>query len=317
MKSPARRAGYSLVELLVTAAIMAVLLALALGGIQKVRATLGRIWCQNNLRQIAIAVHTYEGTNGTFPQGTASATLSGDEKAAEHYPGMSWMGAILQDVGEDVVWQRAQSAFDKDQYIYDAPPHPGDYILKRYCCPGDHRTLQVQYVGGFTVALTSYLGVNGTNVKARDGIFFSRSKVTSTELLAGAGLSNTLMVGERPPSSDLYYGWWYHGAGQYDYSADPRDLNSGSLDVVLGAAEINLHTPSKTAGASCGDGPFRYGPGKLDRIEDQFHFWSLHGGGSNFAFADGSVHFIPYSAAALLPKLATRGPRTELVPINF
>jgi prepilin-type processing-associated H-X9-DG protein len=49
---------------------------------------------------------------------------------------------------------------------------------------------------------------------------------------------------------------------------------------------------------------------------DVNHFWSLHIGGANFAFADGSVHFILYSAAAMLPALATRN-GDEPVAIEF
>jgi hypothetical protein len=253
---------------------------------------------------MALAVHQYEHDNGSFPQGSVSSTMPASQK--ETYPGLSWMGSILPYMGENNVWKQAETAYTKDRYPFDSPPHPGDHIMRPYSCPGDRRVLQVQYVGGFTVALTSYLGVNGTDLRKRDGMFFSRSQVTSSQVSNGDGLSNTIMIGERPPSADLYFGWWYAGAGQWDFSVDPRDLNSGSLDVVLGAAEINIHSPSHTAGVDCPSGPYKYGPGKLDDNCDQFHFWSLHTRGGNFAFGDCSVHFIPYTAAPILPALATR-----------
>jgi prepilin-type processing-associated H-X9-DG protein len=58
------------------------------------------------------------------------------------------------------------------------------------------------------------------------------------------------------------------------------------------------------------------GPGTLANGCDVNHFWSLHIGGANFAFADGAVHFIPYSAAAMVPALATRN-GNEPVSIDF
>jgi prepilin-type processing-associated H-X9-DG protein len=53
-------------------------------------------------------------------------------------------------------------------------------------------------------------------------------------------------------------------------------------------------------------GPFRYGPGSVDNPCDRYHFWSLHPGGANFLFADGSARFLPYSAAPIMVALATR-----------
>ncbi len=304
MNRSLRRPAFTLIELLVVIAILGVLAAMLMGGVQKVRNAAARTYCQNNLRQIALALHSYEEAVGTFPQGNASITLPKSEY--EPYPGLSWMGAILPQLGENNVWQQAEVAFTKDKYPHNAPPHPGDKIMRIYSCPADRRVLQVQYVDGFTVALTSYLGVSGTDLNKHDGMLYSRSRVTAIEVSNADGLGNTLMVGERPPSADLYYGWWYAGAGQWDTQGDPRDYNSGSCDVVMGTVEINLASRPGVGAANCPRGPYRYKPGQLNDDCDQFHFWSLHDGGANFAFGDCSVRFIPYRAAPLMPALGTR-----------
>src|SRR5262249_51159207 len=108
------------------------------------------------------------------------------------------------------------------------------------------------------------------------------------------GISNTLLAGERPPSADHNLGWWYAGWGQN------RD---GSAESVLGVNEMNTY--SWTQGR-CPPGPYEFQPGAVNNMCDAFHFWSLHSGGANFVLCDGSVHFLTYSAAPVMPALATR-----------
>jgi prepilin-type N-terminal cleavage/methylation domain-containing protein/prepilin-type processing-associated H-X9-DG protein len=107
------------------------------------------------------------------------------------------------------------------------------------------------------------------------------------------GTSNTLMVGERPPSADMVFGWWFAGSG-WDAA--------GTGDVVLGVVDF-----ADTADyPQCPTTRLKFGPGNVNNVCDNFHFWSFHSGGSNFVMGDGSVRFITYGAADLMPALSTR-----------
>jgi prepilin-type N-terminal cleavage/methylation domain-containing protein/prepilin-type processing-associated H-X9-DG protein len=321
--NPPRRCGFTLLELLVVLAIIGVLVALLLPAVQQVRSAAARIQCANNLRQIGLGLHHYHDNYGSFPPARDNCWGSNAPPAGpvQKYWRISWMGRILPYIEQGNLWASTEAAANDSTVPAPWPryePYDGwpsnyrynaiDTVVPLYACPADGRTSQVQLVtGGFNVppfpmALTSYLGVSGTNHRLKDGLFYPVQNLTG-QCPPGVpiaditdGTSQTLMVGERPPPQNMNSGWWFCGDGV---------TGDGETDVVLGVREM-LDDPAAVSPAQCPSGPYHFTPGRIDNICDMLHFWSLHSGGANFLFADGSVHFVSYSTDGILPGLATR-----------
>ena len=174
------------------------------------------------------------------------------------------------------------------------------FTVKWGRCPADGRSDLISPQGPTAqAALISYMGVSGrdqfreaiaytgtpqnpaTNRKlaGQDGMLYVNSGVRMTGITDGT--SNTLIVGERPPSNTLEYGWMWAGSGDYPYF--------GATDVVLGVRE-RASAPSAA--------PDFFRPGTLNDPQDihRNHFWSLHPGGGMWLFVDGHVQFVTYSA---------------------
>lgn len=270
-------------------AILAVLAGLTTGGVQRVRSAAARAGCQNHLRQIGLGLSNHHAAHGRFPTGVAS----GDDPHAFALRG--WMVPLLPFVEQDALWRQAvEAARLRPDRFSASPPHPFATPVPVYGCPADGRVREAVFARDkLWVALTSYLGVAGTRNARRDGLLFTGRAVRVGDVTDGA--SQTVMVGERPPSPDMWLGWWYAG-----YGMDFR----GTADTVLGVRE--RATPDYPRVPDCGPGSTSFRPGRLDAMCDVTHFWSPHPGGANFLFADGGVRFLPYSAAPVMPALATR-----------
>lgn len=287
----ATRFASSLIELLVAIAILGILVGLLLSAVQQVRLTAARLTCTNNIKQLALALHSHHESVGGFPAGCRSDTPT------EPMPYLSWRGAILPYLEQQPLWDATASAYRADRNPFNDTHTPRVLPQKVLSCPLDQRLttaweVTTRYRPRIRVALSSYLAVSGTTSAARDGIFFTDSR---TQLLhVTDGTSNTLLIGERPPSTDLVYGWWYVGTGQ---------SRSGQVDSHLGTTERNLLGETYR---NCPIGPYQFGAGEQQDHCAAFKYWSFHSGSSHFAFADGSARFIRYEAVTIMPQLATR-----------
>ncbi len=327
--SARRRAGFTLIELLVVIAIIAVLIGLLLPAVQKVRDAANRVKCQNNLKQIGLALHHYHDAHQSFPPAV--------NNNFQKYFHWSWLARILPQMEQDNLYRQADNWASNTSvpvtfqatpgYAHWIPwgawqaghpeigPNPAfGAVVRAYTCPAEPESFQVDAPAGggrILMAYTSYLGVHGLNYRSQDGIFASNTRMPIANVIDG--LSNTIMVGERGLSRGMEYGIWFGGCGQRDSSLPPPDDYRGSADVVLGVRELNSRENGHPATDACPAGPYRFQPpgqirdgGAVREACDQFHFWSHHIGGAHFVLGDGAVRFFTYDADDVLPALSTR-----------
>jgi prepilin-type N-terminal cleavage/methylation domain-containing protein/prepilin-type processing-associated H-X9-DG protein len=281
-----RRRGFTLIELLVVIAIIAVLIALLLPAVQSAREAARRSQCTNNLKQLALATMNYENAIGCIPMGlldTGSAWLPG-------YIITSFgpMLPLTQYTEQNVLFNAMNFNCNMWDVVNTTIVATGLQIL---WCPSDAGVEQPQanaYTAfGATAASTmrysSYAGNSGTwyndiwanyyspptGNQQMNGVFYAFSTTRLASITDGT--SNTFMFAEHTrlienTTEQICWHWWT--SGNYGDTIFTSFFPINPLKKLPYSCQITGIDPAVAAASS------------------------MHPGGANFAFMDGSVHFI-------------------------
>jgi prepilin-type N-terminal cleavage/methylation domain-containing protein len=322
---PIRRA-FTLIELLVVISIIAILIGLLLPAVQKVREAAARATCQNNLKQVGLALHSYHNDNGRFPAGAAN-DLPPFGTATSAGWGSSWWVYILPHLEQGALYSKWQfsgsSGFTNSNNLAAADA----VVIKTMKCPSSpinpSKYAANRISTGQRIILADYMGISGfwngnpttlgtfsdpkTNYSncctsnsgwySVNGVLYGQSKTQITDI--SDGTSNTMVVAEE---SDFL---------RYSDGTAPSDVRSGGLyGWTMGASSAPTAHPTGSDHRAFNTQTIRYGinnrpaivganggpangmmPGGTD-IQRNMPIRSAHPGGALVLLADGSVQFL-------------------------
>lgn len=285
-----RQVAFTLIELLVVIAIIGLLVAMLLPAVQRAREAARKSQCQNNLKQIGLALHNYHDAHKVFPMGCGLSVKPpvhskhkvhlGDETATAAY---GWARFLLPEMELTFVSEN----LPLEMIDLLNAPQAAELLpvsLPEFRCPSDdgpesNTKRKFTNYGDAALGTANYVGVTGTQMlyathtlggKDPGGTFWAASRIGLKDL--SDGTSRTVVIGER--------NWTYKAAvwlgtrnyeGQCDFG----------LRQILGTTERSINAPQDVEDPTC--------PGSFQAMGG---FGSEHSGGAQFLFGDGHVDLI-------------------------
>jgi prepilin-type N-terminal cleavage/methylation domain-containing protein/prepilin-type processing-associated H-X9-DG protein len=203
------RQGFTLIELLVVIAIIAVLIGLLLPAVQKVREAAARAKCQNNLKQMGLAAHNYESSNGYLPPQYGTVNVNGVVGSNDASP-QALILPYVEQAGKYNQFNFNYTTWNDQPAVSGLPAMPGVNLSARsqdipiYICPSDPSDRQrpsndnTQGAGPFQGRL-NYLGCTGTTGRGLPTISGPQA-VASVNAVGIFGLTDV------PPSNQIVKG---------------------------------------------------------------------------------------------------------------
>lgn len=282
--------GFTLLELLVVISVISVLMALLLPAVQKVRSAADRMRCQNNMRQVGIALHHYHNDYQAFP--ASGWTTAGPRNPAGKFVG--WRALITPYIEQDNI----RGLYDTNLHWWEEPNRSlSAHAIRLFWCPAtpDRPVVLSAVPKPPRPAITFARPAQGTDYEAIMGVaasvdpvryataatnrsvMFRNSVINLLQIYDGA--SNTIMVVECSGRPLVYRGrvarpdlpndqgiCWIDSEGGFSLDGSNQDGSLQGLGPVLTPKAINATNENEP--------------------------YSFHTGGANFLFADGSVRFI-------------------------
>jgi prepilin-type N-terminal cleavage/methylation domain-containing protein/prepilin-type processing-associated H-X9-DG protein len=314
------RRAFSLVELLVVIAIISILISLILPAVQSAREASRRASCQNNLKQLGLAVQNYESTHKQLPPSGMESLDYAELANLDQGVKLGWLVRLLPMMEQQTLFTR----FDLKRAAVDQPNNPQTEQPPTLLCPSDDsagRLMDSSELGPLSTAATHRFGkgnyaafANAFHLDSNWQGPISREGRRMAEVTDGT--SNSLLVGEvrtRELGGDPRGAWALPWPGSSLLAVDFHEVATEELDFA--------QTPNSTAPDvlfSCpepADAQL-----KLMPCHDQWQKYvadasrSLHPGGVNVAFLDGRVSFLADNVAPEVMALMVAVDDGEVVP---